>query len=139
MRALSLDLRQRIAAAIAQSDRDLLTTYQDIADRFAVSVATVERLARKRREGKDLTPGVSTGRKPLVAPEQEGALAQLVASRPDWTLQELAEAWERQHGGERLSLSAMSRTLRRLGFTYKKRAASPASETRSSAERSASA
>lgn len=125
MRALSLDLRERIVAALEQ---DTLATYPQIATRFAVSVASVERLSRKQRERKSLVPGNSPGRTPKVTPEQQAAFEQLAASRTDWTLQSLAQAWQEQ-GGQPLSVATVSRTLRRLGFSYKKSAASPPNET----------
>ena len=132
MKPLSLDLRQRIADAL-----EVGQTQASIAERFAVSLASVERLARKQRNQESLKPKVSTGRKPRVAPEQQHAFEQLAASRTDWTLQTLADAWHEQ-GGQALSQATVLRTLRRLGFAYKKRVASPASATRTSAESSRS-
>lgn len=128
MKALSLDLRHRVSEAI---DHDTLASYQDIAQRFAVSVSSVERLTRKKREGQSLAPGVGTGRKTKVAPEQVPSFEQLAASRTDWTLRSLSEAWQQQ-GGQSLSLSATQRTLQRIGFTFKKSAASPKKETKPS-------
>jgi transposase len=118
MKALSADLRERICDAIAH---DALATYPDIAARFAVSLASVERLARKRREGRSLVPGVSTGRIPKVGPEQRAAFEQLAASRTKWTLRSLADAWQEQTGVT-LSLTTVSRLLKQCDFTYKKRA-----------------
>ena len=88
VKALSLDLRQRIADAIEEGQ-----TQTSIAQRFAVSLSSVERIARKRREGHGLEPGVPPGKKPLVEREQHEAFAQLAASRTDWTLQTLAQPW----------------------------------------------
>ena len=55
---LSLDLRERIAAAHAARDG----TNEEIAARFSVSRTTVERLGRRVREGVGLEPGKPTGR-----------------------------------------------------------------------------
>ena len=123
MKALSLDLRQRIADAL-----DAAQSQASVAERFDVSLSSVERLARKKRGGHSLEPGKSPGKKPLVEPEQHEAFAQLAASRTDWTLQTLAQAWQ-EHGGKALSQATTSRTLRRSGFSFKKSAALPKSAT----------
>ena len=132
VKALSLDLRQRIADAIEERQ-----TQTSIAQRFAVSLSSVERIARKRREGHGLEPGVPPGKKPLVEREQHEAFAQLAASRTDWTLQTLAQAWQEQ-GGKALSQATTSRTLRRNGFSFKKSAALPKSATKPNETPSAS-
>ena len=123
MKALSLDLRQRIADAL-----DAAQSQASVAERFDVSLSSVERLARKKRGGHSLEPGKSPGKKPLVEPQQHEAFAQLAASRTDWTLQTLAQAWQ-EHGGKALSQATTWRTLRRSGFSFKKSAALPKSVT----------
>ena len=133
VKALSLDLRQRIADALESGH-----TQTSIAERFAVSLSSVERIARKRREGHGLEPGVRPGKKPLVEREQHEAFAQLAASRTDWTLHTLAQAWQEQAGGKALSQATTSRTLRRTGFSYKKSAVLPKSETKPNETLSAS-
>jgi len=132
MKPLSLDLRQRVAQALETG-----AAQTSIAQRFAVSLASVERISRKQRNQESLKPKVSTGRKPRVAPEQQHAFEQLAASRTNWTLQTLAQAWQEQ-GGKALSQATTSRTLRRSGFSFKKRAVSPANATKPSAKPSAS-
>ena len=124
MKALSLDLRERVADALEAGQ-----TQTSIAQRFDVSLSSVERIARKRREGHGLEPGVPPGKKSLVAQGQHEAFAQLAASRTDWTLQTLAQAWQEQ-GGKALSQATPSRTLRRTGFSYKKSAALPPTRLR---------
>jgi transposase len=114
VKALSLDLRQRIADAL-----DAAQSQASVAERFDVSLSSVERLARKKRHGHSLEPGKGPGKKPLVAPQQHEAFAQLAASRTDWTLHTLAQAWQ-EHGGRALSQATTSRTLRRNGFSFKK-------------------
>jgi transposase len=125
VRALSLDLRHRISDAI---DADAMDTYANIAARFAVSLSSVERIARRKRERCDLTPGVSPGRTPIVSPDEHEAFRQLVASRTDWTLHTLAVTWQEQ-SGKAVSISTASRLLARIGFTFKKNAALPVSAT----------
>jgi transposase len=130
MKPLSLDLRQRIVAALQAGHSQAST-----AERFAVSLSSVERLARKQRQQQSLAPGKGRGKKPLVECQQHEAFAQMAASRTHWTLLTLAAAWQQQ-GGKAMSQASVSRMLRRLGFSYKKRAVSPASATQPSATRS---
>ena len=132
VKALSLALRERVADALEAGQ-----TQTSIAQRFAVSLSSLERIAHKRRAGHGREPGVPPGKKPLVAQEQQQAFVQLAASRPDWTLQTLAQAWQEQ-GGKVLSQATTSRTLRRNGFSFKKSAVSPASAMKPSATPSAS-
>jgi len=129
MKALSLDLRQRIADALEAGQ-----SQASVAQRFDVSLSSVERLARKKRHGHSLEPGKSPGKTPLVQQEQQHAFEQLAASRTDWTLQRLAHAWQQQAGGKALSQATVLRTLGRIGFAYKKRAASPPTRERVSAK-----
>ena len=124
MKALSLDLRQRISDAL-----DAGQSQASVAQRFDVSRSSVERLACKKRQGHSLEPGKSPGKKPLVVQGQHEAFEQLAAARTDWTLQTLAAAWQQQAGGKALSQATVLRTLRRLGFSYKKSAALPKSAT----------
>jgi transposase len=131
MKALSLDLRHRIADALSSGS----SSQANIAARFAVSVPTVERIARKLRKGDDLTPGISTGRKPRIPADQWGAFEALVRSKNDWTLATLTAAWQEKTGVE-LSESAVARTLARIGFAFKKNAASPPKGTQRSGKRS---
>ena len=130
VKALSIDLRQRVADALDALEEG--QTQTSIAKRFAVSRSSVERIARKRREGQGLEPGVPAGKKPLVEREQQEAFAHLAAWRTDWTLQTLAQVWQEQ-AGKALSLATTSRTLRRSGFSFKKSAASPANAMKPSA------
>ncbi len=98
MRALSLDLRERIASALDSDPSDPLSAYAAVAARFAVSTASVERVSHKKRLGQSLAPGVSSGRPPLVTPDRHASFETLAASRTDWTLQSLAAAWDEKSG-----------------------------------------
>jgi transposase len=99
---------------------------------FSISLTTLKRWLKMRREGKDLSPGVSTGRKRriLSSPEEEGLLWEQLEANDDATLERHCELWE-QKRGVRVSISAMSRAIRqKLGWTYKKRRWVPPSETK---------
>jgi len=118
MRPYSLDLRQRVLQALQDGQ-----SQRAIAARFALALATVQRYARQFRERQDLTPQPIPGRPRTLSAEKHEELAALVASRSDWTLERLAQAWQEQ-AGQKLSAATMHRTLRRIGYAYKKRAAS---------------
>ncbi|WP_309690835.1 helix-turn-helix domain-containing protein [Armatimonas sp.] len=132
MKPLSLDLRQRIIAAL-----DTKASQKAIAERFDVSISSVERLAAKKRQGLDLKAKTTTGRKRLVPEDRLSAFKQLVKSKNDWTAQALAEAWHQQEG-KVLSISTATRVLKKLRFSFKKNPKSLWSETRKSETRSGS-
>ena len=89
---------------------------------FSISLTTLKRWLKMSREGKDLSPGVSTGRRRriLATPEEEGLLWEQLQENDDATLERHCELWE-QKTGVRVSISAMSRAIReKLGWSYKK-------------------
>ena len=87
---------------------------------------------RRRREGGDLEPGRSTGRKRriLSSTEERRALWEQLEENDEATLRRHCELWEERHG-VRVSLATMSRAIRReLGWTLKKRRWVPPNETK---------
>ena len=114
----SKDLRTRAVAAV---DRDV--PRKAVVETFSISLTTLKRWLRMRREGKDLSPGVSTGRRRriLATLEEKRLLWSQLEENYDATLERHCELWE-QKTGVRVSLSTMSRAIReKLGWTYKKR------------------
>jgi transposase len=72
------------------------------------------------REGKGLSPGVSTGRKRriLATLEEKKALWRQLKENDDATLERHCELWE-EGAGTRVSVSTMSRAIRhKLGWTF---------------------
>lgn len=125
MNAYSKDLRVRVLGAV-----DRGTPRREIVRAFCVSLATIGRWLRRRRETGDVAAGSSPGRARSIcsgAEERRALWAQLEA-RPEATLEEHRELWERE-GGVRVSVATMSRAIRRLGWTYKKRRWEPPSAT----------
>ena len=123
----SKDLRIRALAAV---DRGM--PRREVVEIFSISLTTLKRWLKMRREGKDLSPGVSTGRRRhiLSTPEEDRLLWEQLEANDDATLQRHCELWE-QKTGVRVSISAMSRAIRqKLGWTYKKRRWVPPSETK---------
>jgi transposase len=114
VKAYSPDLRAKILAAV-----DAGMSKSEAARTFRVGLATIKRYAALRRDHGSLEPKRHPGRSPIIGPEQQEVLwAQLVA-HPAAYLDEQCALWE-AHTGVRLSISAMSRTITRLGFTRKK-------------------
>ena len=114
---------------------------RDVVETFCVSLTTLKRWLKKKREGEDLSPGTSTGRKRriLASAEEKRALWEQLEENDDATLERHCELWEEERG-VRVSRSAMSRAIgHKLGWTYKKRRWRPPSETRTKEALSGSA
>ena len=128
MKAYSLDLRERIVAAC-----DGGATEKEAAERFGVCEDTVQRYKRQRREQGTLAPKPIPGRPRIIGEAQQEEFRELVASRTDWILDTLSDAWQEKFG-VKPTVSVLSDTCRRLKITRKKRVASPTSETPKSAK-----
>jgi len=123
----SKDLRIRAVNAVERGipRREVVAT-------FSISLTTLKRWLRMSREGKDLSPGTSTGRKRriLATLEEKEALWGQLEGNDDATLERHCEMWEEKTGVV-VSVSTMSRAIRKkLGWTYKKRRWVPPSETK---------
>jgi transposase len=118
-RPLSLDLRERIAAALAEG-----ATTRVVAKRFGVSVATTVRIGQKQRAGSGLEPGKIGGHRPFIlTPETVDWLRHRLAQKRDLTIRVLAaELVER---GVIVTPDTVWRCVRRLGLSFKKNAAGP--------------
>lgn len=113
MRPYSMDLRERVAAAVDEGDG----SQRQIARLFRVSLSFVSRLLKRRQETGTLAPEPHGGgpRRVLDAADR-WRLARLVQEHNDDTLDEL-----RRRGGFRCSLTTIWRALRRRGLTRKKK------------------
>jgi transposase len=121
MAALSMDLRERILASYDRGEG----TRDQIASRYKVSLGMVKKLIQQRRHSGDIAPRHHlSGRKPLILESHKKAMKELLARRPDMTLEELREAT-----GLSCTLPAIHYALAAMGLTYKKRRSAPASRT----------
>jgi len=112
----SMDLRERVAAAIDQGQ-----SQRQVARRFGVSPSFVTRLIQRRREAGTLAPKPhGGGRQPALDSRQRVQLARLISKQPDATLKEL-----KQRGGFTCTLTTLWRALRRLKLTFKKKSLHP--------------
>jgi transposase len=136
MEIYSKDLRIRAVDAVERG-----IPRREVVELFSVSLTTLKRWLKMKREGKDLSPGLSTGRRRriLATLDQKRLLWEQLQENDDATLERHCELWE-QKTGVRVSISAMSRAIRgKLGWSYKKRRWVPPNETKRSEVLSASA
>ncbi len=112
--AYSLDLRERVVAAVKEG-----MTQPEVAERFKVSLSSVERYVRRERQG-ELRAKAPPGRPASIAAASYGALAEQVAQHNDANLNEHCELW-RQEQGTSVSVYAMCRAMKRAGLSRKKR------------------
>ena len=126
MNAYSKDLRLRVLAAV---DRGM--PRMEVGRTFGVSVATIGRYLRRRREGTDLAPRPSTGRTPTILAnlQHKRALWKQLEQNDTATLERHCEIWE-ERWGVKVSISTMSRAIRKLGWSRKKDRWVPPSETK---------
>ncbi len=122
---ISKDVRQRAVAAY-KAGRG---TYREIAELFGVGEASVDRWLRLDREKDTVEAAPHGGGNPAkVSSEKYPDLVRLVAEKPDRTVVEIRDEWERREAVS-LSRSAMQRALLKAGFTWKKNGFVRASKT----------
>jgi transposase len=115
MKAYSQDLREKIVAEVENGE-----TKENTAALFAVSLSTVKRYVRQFHKEGHLRPKSIPGRPPAKrAPLQAQVQAQLEKA-PDATLQEHCQTWEAA-SGVKVSISTMSRAIRKVRWTRKKK------------------
>ena len=126
MNAYSLDLRLKVLDAI---DRGI--PRREVVGTFGVSMPTLERYLRRRRRTGDLAPRPSPGRTPSICAtsEERRALWRQLEENDEATLERHCELWEEERK-VRVSVSTMSRAVRRLGWTFKKSRWHPPSGTK---------
>ena len=133
---ISNDLRQRVLDAHVAGKG----TYKQIAELFGIGEASVSRWLRRHREKGELTPEPpGGGYPPRISRDEYDTLRRLVAEKPDRTVLELGDEWQRRFG-VKLSRSAMQRALLKAELTWKKNGSDPPSriarKSKSAARRS---
>ena len=116
--ALSVDLRERVLSAHDRREG----SQRLLAERFAVSVGTVNAWLRLARTGQR-APRRGGGGQAMLGGTDPAVLRDLVAEQNDATLAQYADRLAERTGGRRFDPSTLSRTLRRLGLPRKKDAA----------------
>ena len=115
--AYGQDLRDRVLNAKG--------SIREVAVRFGVSKSYVARARSRRRHHGEDTPGMQRNHVPLKLSGLEQTLANQVAAVNDWTLQQLCD-WVQAEHGIRVGVSTMWKTLARLGLSLKKSHSMPA-------------
>ena len=114
MQPYSEDLRERVVRAVV-----IGTPRAEVAATFAVSVPTIERWLRLKRETGSLAPRPVPGPVAVKTEAVMAALPERLVEHADATLEEHC-SWWRGVSGVQVSTATMSRALSRLGQTWKK-------------------
>lgn len=117
MRAYSLDLRQKVVAAVERG----ASTIEEVASSFGVGLTFVKKMLRQHRETGDLRPRPhGGGHTPRLAAKHLKLLRAEVARSPDKTIPALRDHLE-ERAGVAVSAPTVSRALSRLGLSRKKK------------------
>lgn len=112
MKALSMDLRTRIIAAVEEAKENM----REIAERFAVHYKTVQKLKYQWRDLGTLEPKTHrAGRKRALTESQRKKLDKLIREDSSLTLEQLREKIQAT-----CCTATIWNEVRRLGHTYKK-------------------
>jgi len=111
----SLDLRRQVVAAY---ESGLSGTYAQTAVLFGVGRATVNRWLRRKRQSGDVKPLPRPGNNPRRV--DLNWLRAHAQQHPDARLVDRVQAWQ-AHGGMRVHIATMSKAMRTIGWTYKKK------------------
>lgn len=121
MKAYSLDLRQKVIAAIDRGGE----TYAQIAATFGVSESFLYKLLRQRRATGEIAPLPHGGGVPVKLDDAKlEMLVDLVADQPDATLAELRQGLQRR-AKVAVSVSTVWRALEQIKFPLKKKPNAP--------------
>ena len=102
--------------------RRLRYTKEQVAKTFSVSMPTIKRWLKRRRETGDVEPRAIPGRPSRKGTLLEGWLPKHLEANDDLTLEEHSEAFE-EHFGQRVSTSTVGRAISELpdgGWPLKK-------------------
>jgi transposase len=115
MKPYSEDLRERVVAAVERGTRR-----SDVVAAFAVSLPTIKRWLKQRRETGALAPKPIPGPPAIKRDALLEALPARLAEHADATLEEHCSWWRETTTGE-VSTATMSRAITALAWTHKKR------------------
>jgi transposase len=105
MKPYSKDLRLRVLAAV-----DAGTPREEVAKTFSVSMPTIKRWLKRRRETGDVEPEPIPGRPARKGAMLRGWLPEHLRANDDLTLEEHREAFEERFG-EEVSTSTIGRAI----------------------------
>jgi transposase len=114
MRAYSVDLREKIVAAVRRG-----MPKAQAARTFGVGATSVKRYVKLAEEGKPLSPGKAPGKKSKLDGSGMKLLEEDLRVRPAVTYEKRADLLY-ELVGVRVSKATICRMVRRLGYTRKK-------------------
>jgi transposase len=114
MKAYSLDLREKIVAAVGRG-----MSKAQAARTFGVGVTSVKRYVKLAEEGKSLRPGKALGKKGKLDGSGIDLLEEDLRTRPAATYEKRADLLY-ELLGIRVSKATICRAIKRLGYTRKK-------------------
>ncbi len=132
MKAYSLDLRERVVAAVMEQK----TPRKKAALLFQISLSSVGLFVRTSQAGKSLVARHPTGRPRLLGPKETALVETLAEAEPGWGLERWRQELACAHGIA-LSCATLWRALRAKGWKHKKKAWPQANATRASGRRGA--
>lgn len=126
MRAYSQDLRDKVLRAVDQG-----YPREEIVKLLGVSRATIKRYLKQRRETGSVAPKAIPGRPPKKLGLLQAELVAQLQAHDDLRLEDHCQVWEQAHG-VKVSTATMSRAIKRVGWTRKKRHWLPVNAVRKS-------
>ncbi len=126
MKPYSKDLRLKVLAAVNRG-----MPRAQVANVFSVSVPTIKRWLKRRRETGDVAPQPIPGPPARKWEALKDALPSQIRSDPDFTLEEHRELFEESYGIP-VSTATLSRAFKKLGLPFKKSRSSPRRGTKQS-------
>jgi transposase len=116
----SNDLRERVVSAIEAGE-----TREEAAESYGLSLSTVGRFIRRKRETGSICPDKFGGHKQYILTPHTNRVRELVAAQPDGTLLEYQAALAKEK--VTVSQTGIFRFLRHLNLTFKKKSFTPPS------------
>ena len=114
MKAYSQDLRQRVLRAI-----DAGASQAEVAQTFEISVSSIRRYLRARRETGHIEPKPTPGRPAVKGIVLQAHLRTQLEAHPDVSREEHCRLFQAAHGIQ-VSPASISRARMALGWTRKK-------------------
>jgi transposase len=115
MKAYSQDLRLRVLRAI-----DAGASQSQVAEQFAVSVPTIKRYLKARRESGHVLPKAIPGRPSVKGAALQAHLLAQLEAHPDLRREEHCRLFKEAYGIQ-VSPASITRARQALGWTRKKR------------------
>lgn len=92
-----------------------------IAERFSISVSSVEKISRKLRYGQSLEPAQRPGRSKVLGDKHLEFIRKEIGHTPYATSYELTQRFNKKFAKTRVHRSTVLRAMHELGFSFKKK------------------